>query len=129
MDDASWLALSDTFLANPAYRADRVAMGNLHYQRHSLAAARGHLSKAIEELELTSRFDPDPEIVRLQAKYLADAGLRDEAIRTLRGYDPSTRPLLRRLLVDDVAMNREHIRTIEGLPVAATVPSPPGDDK
>jgi protein O-mannosyl-transferase len=107
LDEAAWLGLSDALLANPSFQSEGVAMGNLHYQRHALYVSRGDLSGALEELERTAEFDPDPEIVRLQAKYLADAGLRDKAIETLRAYDPSHRPLLRRLLVDDAAINSE----------------------
>lgn len=112
LDDNAWLSLSDALLANPAFRADPVAMGNLHYQRHSLAVSRGDLSIALAELQQTAAIDPDPEIVRLQAKYLADAGLYQQAIQTLRNYDPATRPLLRRLLVDDASINQEHIRAL-----------------
>lgn len=112
LGDRAWLALSDAVLGNPVFQSDPIAMGNLHYQRHLLAVARGNLDSAITELDETARHDPDPEIVRLQAKYLADAGLTDEAVRRLRRYDPSTRPLLRRLLVDDEAINRDAIAVL-----------------
>ena len=115
---AAWTSLSDALLSNPAYLAEPGARGNLHYQRHLMAVARGDLDNALSELDETRKYEPDPEIVRLQAKYLADAGLRDEAIRRLRAYDPSTRPLLRRILVDDAAINAAAIRAIEASPPA-----------
>jgi hypothetical protein len=106
LDDRAWLGLTDALLANPAYN-EPVAGGTLHYQRHELAVARGQLDRAIAELDATARFDPDPEVVRLQARYLAEAGLREQAIGLLEAYDGSHRPLLRRWLVDDVAIDRE----------------------
>jgi protein O-mannosyl-transferase len=122
LDDRAWLSLSDAVMANPSFQSDPIALGNLHYQRHLLAVARGDLGAALAELEATEKVDPDPEIVRLQAKYLMDAGLPEEAVRRLRAYDPSRRPLLRRLLVDDVAINREAIATIQSRAAAATRP-------
>jgi hypothetical protein len=111
LDDAAWLTLSDALLANPAY-AMRRPRAHLHYQRHELALARGQLDTAMAELDRTYVDNPDPDVVRLQARYLQDAGLADEAIALLRAYDGRRRPLLRRLLVDDEAINREAIETI-----------------
>lgn len=108
----AWRRLSDALLANPAYLGEPGARGALHYQRHSMAVASGDLDAALAELDETAKYESDPEIVRLQAKYLADAGLPEDAIRRLRAYDPSARPLLRRLLVDDVAINDQAIRAL-----------------
>jgi protein O-mannosyl-transferase len=112
LDDAAWLSLSDALLANPAYVADPGSRGALHYQRHSMAVARGDLPTAIHELDETAKVEFDPAIVRLQAKYLVDAGLPEEAILRLANYDPEQRSALRRWLVDDVAINHEAIAQI-----------------
>ena len=101
-----WLQLSDAMLANPSFRNENIAMGRLHYQRHELARADGDLALALHELDETAKYEDDPDITRLKAKYLADAGLYDEALSQLKSYDPSRRRLLRRLLVDDVALNQ-----------------------
>jgi len=117
LDVATWYRLSDAFLANPAYK-NRGALGQLHYQRHAMAVAQGRLSEAISELDETAKYESDPAIVRLQAKYLADAGLPDEAIRRLEAFDPDRRDRLRRWLVDDVAINHEAIRAIRAAQAA-----------
>jgi hypothetical protein len=111
LDDAAWLRLSDRLLANPVF-GGATSRGPLHYQRHELAVARGDLARAIAELDATAAVEPDPEIARLQAKYLFDAGLTADAIARLEHYDGSRRPLLRRLLVDDAAINREAVATL-----------------
>jgi hypothetical protein len=50
--------------------------------------------------------------VRLQAKYLASAGLYDQAIATLKHANYSRLPLLRRLLVNDRAINGQDIKIL-----------------
>ncbi len=122
LDETAWLAMSDALLTNPAFRSDPIAMGTLHYQRHSLAVSRGDLATALSELDLVASHDPDPEIPRLKAKYLMDAGLADAAIDVLEHYDPTKRPLLRRLLVDDVQLNQQNISAIRAR-AAASPPS------
>lgn len=112
IDDAAWLALTDALLSNPNFQADPVAIGFLHYQRHLLAVRRGDLDGTIRELDATAKADPDPEIVRLKAKYLVDAGRVDLAVEALSQYDGSRRPLLRRLLVDDAAINQRAIEQL-----------------
>ena len=105
LDDATWLRMSDQLLANPAYGGGIAA--RLHYQRHELAVAQGDLDRALAELDAAARLDGDAEIARLKAKYLAEAGLVDDAISVLETYDGSRRSRLRRWLVDDEAINRE----------------------
>ncbi len=83
----NWLHLTDTLLANPAYGHNGIAAGFLHYQRHFWAVSKGNLDMAIRELDKTYQFDPDAEIPRLEAKYLASAGLYDQAIAALRDTD------------------------------------------
>lgn len=109
----SWLKLSQVLLDNPAYGHVGVAAGFLHYQRHFWAVSKGNLGMAIHELELTYKADPDANIPRLEAKYLISAGLYDQAIKVLRDTDYSRLPLLRRLLVDDRAINAADIAQIE----------------
>ena len=111
----NWLHLTDTLLANPAYGHNGIAAGFLHYQRHYWAVSKGNLGMAIRELDKTYQFDPDAEIPRLKAKYLASAGLYDQAIAALRDTDVQRLPLLRRLLVDDRAINRADIRRIQAM--------------
>jgi protein O-mannosyl-transferase len=125
LDDRAWLGLSDAMIANPAFASEPIAMGRLHYQRHELARAQGNLSLAIRELDETARFENDPEIARLQASYLADAGLFDNALETLRRPVQNRPPLLRRLLVDDAALNRAMARQIQARKAQATKPSKP----
>jgi hypothetical protein len=74
---------------------------------------------AIQELEAAYESDPDAEIPRLEAKYLISAGLYDQAIDTLRNTDYNRLPLLRRLLVDDRAINAADITEIKKMREAA----------
>jgi len=101
-----WRTLADTLLANRAYQWGTAA-GMIHYQLSEFGVFKGDLGLAIEELDRTYAKDPDAEIPRLQAKYLASAGLYDQAIDKLEHADYRRLPLLRRLLVDDRALNRE----------------------
>ncbi|HKU17790.1 MAG TPA: hypothetical protein VJP80_00805 [Candidatus Saccharimonadales bacterium] len=128
-DDHAWLQSADILLANQAYGSDGVAAGFLHYQKHQWAVAHGQLRMAIEELAQTYQKDPDAEIPRLQAKYLVSAGLYDQAIATLRNADYQHLPLLRRLLVDDRAINAADIVQIEGMKQVHSrpAPTPPGN--
>ncbi|RUL76760.1 hypothetical protein [Dyella choica] len=112
-DDQAWLHSADILLGNPAYRNDGLAAGFLHYQKHFWAVAHGRLDMTIQELDETYRNDPDAEIPRLRAKYLASASLYGQAISTLRSADYSRLPLLRRLLVDDRAIDAAAIVEIE----------------
>lgn len=107
-----WWSLSEAMLANPAYAQDGVAAGFLHYQRHFWAVSQGNLALTIAELQAAYQNDPDAEIPRLEAKYLVSAGLYDRAIDTLQHADYRRLPQLRRLLVDDRAINAEDIATI-----------------
>ncbi|MCP1374088.1 hypothetical protein [Dyella lutea] len=107
-----WWSLSSTLLANPAYAQNGVAAGFLHYQRHFWAVSQGNLALTIAELQAAYQNDPDAEIPRLEAKYLVSAGLYDRAIDTLQHADYRRLPQLRRLLVDDRAINAEDIATI-----------------
>jgi hypothetical protein len=109
----AWLGLTDALLSNPAYANKSLSAGFLHYQKHYWAVSQGNLGMAIHELELTYQNDPDANIPRLQAKYLVSAHLYDEAIGVLRNTDYSRLPLLRRLLVDDRAINAADIVEIE----------------
>lgn len=108
-----WKNSVDIMLDNPAYRDNAVSGGILHYQKHLWAVQHGDLDMAIRELDATNRADPDANIPRLQAKYLADAGLRNQAIGVLQNTDTSRLPLLRRLLVDDKAIDAEVIAEIQ----------------
>lgn len=121
-DDQAWLHSVDILLGNPAYRNDGLAAGFLHYQKHFWAVAHGQLDMTIKELDETYRNDPDAEVPRLQAKYLASAGLYAQAIDILRRADYSRLPFLRRLLVDDRAINAADIADIEKM----RNPTPPG---
>jgi tetratricopeptide (TPR) repeat protein len=116
----AWLELTNTLLANPHYRDYSVAAGFLHYQRHYWAVSQGNLGMAIQELDATYRYDPDANIPRLKAKYLVSAGLYDQAIDTLRDTDYNRLPLLRRLLVNDRAINASDIALIEKMRAGAT---------
>lgn len=116
----SWLKLADTMLANPAYRDNGIAAGFLHYQKHYWAVSQGNLDMAIHELKAAYRNDPDANIPRMEAKYLVSAGLYDQAIDVLRQTDYSRLPLLRRILVDDRAINAADITEIENLRRKAT---------
>ncbi len=115
LNPQSWLQLTDTLLANPAYARDGIASGFLHYQKHEWAVHQGDLGMAIHELKMANRTDPNAEIPRLEAKYLVSAGLYDQAIATLRHADYRHLPLLRRLLVNDRAINAADIARIEAM--------------
>jgi tetratricopeptide (TPR) repeat protein len=110
-DPQQWKALADTLLANPAYRGG-IAAGMIHYQISQFAVYNGDLGLAVAELDQAYAADPDADIPRLQARYLASAGLYDEAIAILDHADYKRLPLLRRLLVDDRAINRERAEAI-----------------
>lgn len=117
---ANWLQITNTMLANPAYGNDAIAAGFLHYQKHYWAVSQGNLDMAIHELQATYRSDPDANIPRMEAKYLVSAGLYGQAIAVLRNTDYSRLPLLRRLLVDDRAINAANISQIESLQLQST---------
>ncbi|WP_424681502.1 tetratricopeptide repeat protein [Frateuria sp. YIM B11624] len=106
-----WSSLADALLANRAYQWG-IAAGFIHYQISQLAVHEGNLDLAVRQLDLAYAKDPDANIPRLQAKYLASAGLYDQAIDKLEQTDYRRLPLLRRLLVDDRAINREMATTI-----------------
>jgi protein O-mannosyl-transferase len=108
----NWPLLVNALLDNPHY-SDGLSSGFLHYQLHEAAVTQGNLNEAIHQLDLTYTSDPDAEIPRLQAKYLATAGLYDQAITTLQRADYSRLPLLRRLLVNDRAINDEAIDVLK----------------
>lgn len=112
LDPATWTTLANALLANPAYAGNGISAGFLHYQLSELAVAQGNLEQAITQLKAAYRNDPDANIPRLEAKYLASAGLYDEAIKTLQNVDYSRLPLLRRLLVNDRAINAEAIAVL-----------------
>ena len=109
----AWLGLANALLSNPTYSNNGFAAGFLHYQKHYWAVSQGNLGMAIHELKLTYQNDPDANIPRLQAKYLVSAHLYDQAIGVLRSADYSRLPLLRRLLVDDRAINEADIVEID----------------
>ncbi|MDR3444766.1 MULTISPECIES: hypothetical protein [unclassified Dyella] len=109
----AWLGLTDALLLNPLYADNGFAAGFLHYQRHYWAVSQGNLGMAIHELEATYQNDPDANIPRLEAKYLVSAHLYDQAISVLHSTDYNRLPLLRRLLVDDRAINADEIVEIE----------------
>jgi hypothetical protein len=113
LDDARWNNSADTLLSNAAYRDNNVSNGFLHYQKHLWAVQHGDLNMAISELDAVYRVDPDANIPRLQAKYLVSAGLRTQAIDVLRETDTHRLPLLRRLLVNDKAINEQAIVDIQ----------------
>jgi hypothetical protein len=110
---ASWLNLTELLIKNPSYHQYSVAMGYIHYQRHRLAVTQGRLDIAIRELDMANEADPTAEIPRLEASYLASAGLYDQAIDTLRRADYDHLPLMRRILVNDKEINAEVIRSIQ----------------
>ena len=117
--DDIWLQSVDALLGNQAYGNDGIAAGFLHYQKHLWAVQHGRLDTAIHELDEVYRKDPDAEVPRLQAKYLVSAKLYDQAIRVLRQADYQRLPLLRRLWVDDRAINTADIAEIERMKQAA----------
>jgi len=110
-DPDQWQALANTLLSNPAYRSG-IASGMIHYQISQLAVFNGDLGLAIKELDETYAADPDADVPRLQARYLASAGLYDQAIAVLDRADYGRLPLLRRLLVNDRAINHERANAI-----------------
>lgn len=112
LNDASWLNSVDTFLSNTAYRDNAVSSGYLHYQKHLWAVQHGNLDMAITELDAAYQVDPDANIPRLQAKYLISAGLHSQAIHVLQNTDTRRLPFLRRLWVNDKAINEEAIEGI-----------------
>jgi tetratricopeptide (TPR) repeat protein len=112
LNDTSWKNMVQALLDNPAYDNYGVASGYLHYQLHDLAVAHGDLDQAIRQLDATYLKDPNPEVPRLQAKYLASAGLYSRAIKTLQVTDYQRLPLLRRLLVNDRDINDSAIKLI-----------------
>lgn len=111
LNTQTWQLLVHALLANSHY-SDGVASGFLHYQLHEAAVTRGDLGDAIRQLDAAYATDPNAEIVRLQAKYLASAGLYDQAIATLKHANYSRLPLLRRLLVNDRAINGQDIKIL-----------------
>lgn len=119
LNPRSWMQLTNTLLANPAYASNGIAAGFLHYQKHYWAVGMGNLDMAIRELDAAYRNDPDANIPRLKAKYLVSAGLYDQAIAVLRDTDTAHLPLLRRLLVNDRAINAADTAEIEKMKQAA----------
>lgn len=109
LDAATWTSLADALLSNPAYAGNGVTAGFIHYQLAQLALAQGNLEQTITQLQAADRNDPNAELPRLQARYLASAGLYAEAIKTLQDADYAHLPLLRRLLVNDRAINAADI--------------------
>jgi protein O-mannosyl-transferase len=120
LDDNTWLRSADILLSNRSYTADGIASGFLHYQKHLWAVKHGNLDMAIHELDEAYKVDPDAEIPRLQANYLVSAGLYDQAIAILRQTNYQHLPLLRRLLVDDRAINAADIAEIQKMKQTAT---------
>jgi tetratricopeptide (TPR) repeat protein len=118
----SWPLLVDALLDNPSY-SDGASAGFLHYQLHEAAVSRGDLNGAIHQLDITYADDPDAEIPRLQAKYLASAGLYDQAITILQNTNYAHLPLLRRLLVNDRAINQQEIDLLKKKLAAGPRPS------
>ncbi|PXV58207.1 hypothetical protein SAMN04487785_105234 [Dyella jiangningensis] len=108
----AWLSITSALLSNPLYVNNRFATGYLHYQRHFWAVSQGDLNMAIHELEATYQNDPDANIPRLEAQYLASAHLYDQAVDVLSNTDYHRLPLLRRLLVDDRSINAADIAAI-----------------
>nr|WP_199045309.1 hypothetical protein [Dyella sp. ASV24] len=113
LDDMRWKDSADIMLSNARYRDDAVSNGFIHYQKHLWAVQHGDLNMAMAELDAAYQADPDANIPRLQAKYLVSAGLRAQAIDILRDSDTHRLALLRRLLVDDRAINAQAIDDIE----------------
>lgn len=111
LNGQSWQQLVHALLSNSHY-VDGVSRGFLHYQLHDFAVAHGNLEEAVTQLDDTYAADPSANIPRLQAKYLASAGLYDQAIKILQDTDYRRLPLLRRLLVNDHAINAEAIKMI-----------------
>lgn len=123
-NDAAWRHSIDLLLANAAYGGNGVAAGFLHYQKHLWAVQHGQLNMAVKELQASYRSDPDANTPRLEAKYLVSAGLYDQAIDILRHTDYARLPLLRRLLVNDRAINAGDIAQIEQMKMAAMAKHP-----
>jgi hypothetical protein len=119
----SWRSLVIALLGNPNY-SNGISRGYLHYQLHESAVAEGNLDEAVRQLDAAWATDPDAEIPRLEARYLASAGLYDQAIATLQKVDYSHLPLLRRLLVDDRSINNEAIEILRKQKAAHTKPAP-----
>lgn len=115
LNPQSWLHMTDMLLENRAYARYGIAAGYLHYQRHKWAVSKGNLDMAIHELQQTYLADPNANIPRLEAKYLVSAGLYEQAIKVLQDTNYSRLPLLRRLLVDDRAINAEDIQKIKAM--------------
>ncbi|MBB6245474.1 hypothetical protein [Rhodanobacter sp. A1T4] len=120
LNATSWQGLVHALLDNPSY-ANGIANGFLHYQLYELALAHGNLDEVIRQLEAAYAKDPDAEIPRLQAKHLASAGLYDQAIETLQNTDYHRLPLLRRLLVNDRAINADAIKVLRQQQAAKTM--------
>lgn len=110
---ARWRTLVQALLENPAYARNGISAGFLHYQLAQDGLSEGNLDTVIHELGEAYRFDPDANLPRLQAQYLASAGLFDDAIRILQNTDYTRLPRLRRLLVDDRAINGEFITALQ----------------
>lgn len=126
LNPESWRLLTHALLDNPNY-SNHVAQGFLHYQLHEDAVSRGDLDDAIKQLDAAYAEDPNAEIPRLQAKYLASAGLYEQAIKVLRNTNYARLPRLRRLLVNDRAINRQAIVLLkqqEASKAGATTPKP-----
>lgn len=119
MNSDHWRGLVTALLQNPRLAVDPATEGYLHYQLHLAAVDKGDLNQAIAELQETWRLDPDPEIPRLEAKYLASAGLYPQAIQALQQANASRLPLLRRLLVNDRAIWDADIQSIIHMQAAA----------
>jgi len=115
LNSNAWLKSVDILLDNPAYAREPNASGFLHYQKHYWAVKQGDLPVTLAELDATYRIDPDANIPRMKAKYLVSAGLYDQAISTLENVDYSRLPLLRRLLVNDRAIDQVNIQTIRDM--------------
>lgn len=111
LNATSWQGLVHALLDNPNY-ANGIANGFLHYQLYEFALTHGNLDEVIRQLDAAYASDPDAEIPRLQAKHLASAGLYDEAVATLQDTDYHRLPLLRRLLVNDRAINADAIKVL-----------------
>lgn len=115
LNPKSWLRLDNTLLSNPAYANDGIAAGFLHYQKHFWAVQQGNLGMAIQQLKDAYKNDPDANIPRLEARYLVSAGLYKQAIATLEDTHYARLPRLRRLLVNDRAINAEDIAKIRAM--------------
>jgi tetratricopeptide (TPR) repeat protein len=124
LNGQSWQLLVRTLMDNPNY-SNSVTTGYLHYQLHEFAVVHSDLGEAIHQLDAAYATDPDAEIPRLQAKYLASAGLYDQAIAVLQHTDYSRLPLLRRLLVNDRAINNGAIEILRKRQMAHTKSLPP----